>query len=288
MTNAGKPTIERIDHGVLPSNDLGRAHRFYATFMGGELDHLTNLNLRGLNREVPQILFYTLANHKGWGLALQDFPISPAPSRPLEGVVYGFEVAASDLADLARAAEDRKLKTQGPVAFAAPSPIQESFFVLDPDGNTLEFSIRRDPSNERPQGKIVPLRRISHVRVEVTDLEQGKGWYRDTFGLAEEKQVPGESQFTLTVPNSGQLVILHKVDQVAERSTRAVKGPHIDFRIAPELYPPILERFKRKEFYWGPDPTKIPWHEQGGHTVYGYDPFGNRIQIGHRFERTNH
>ena len=45
----GKPTIDRIDHGVLPSNDLGRAHRFYSTFMGGELDHLTNLNLRGLN-----------------------------------------------------------------------------------------------------------------------------------------------------------------------------------------------------------------------------------------------
>jgi catechol 2,3-dioxygenase-like lactoylglutathione lyase family enzyme len=289
MTDDSKPTIERIDHGVLPSNDLGRAHRFYATFMGGELDHLTNLNLRGLNREVPQILFYTLANHKGWGLALQDFPISPTPSRPLEGVVYGFEVAGSDLADLARAAEDRKLKTQGPFSFPAPSPIQESLFVLDPDGNTLEFSIRRDPSNEKPQGKIAPLRRISHVRVEVTDLEQGKAWYRDTFGLAEEKQVPGESQFTLTVPNSGQLVILHKVDQVAERSTRAVKGPHIDFRIAPELYPPILERFNRKEFYWGPDPTKIPWHEQGGHTVYGYDPFGNRIQIGHRFEgRTGH
>src|ERR1044071_5358053 len=184
----GKATIDRIDHGVLPSNDLGRAHRFYSIFMGGELDHLTNLNLRGLNREVPQILFYTLANHKGWGLALQDFPIASTPARPLEGVVYGFEVAGSDLADLARAAEDRKLKHQGPVEYPAPSPIQESLFVLDPDGNALEFSIRRDPSNEKPQGKIAPLRRISHVRVEVTDLEQGKAWYRDTFGLARSEE----------------------------------------------------------------------------------------------------
>ena len=284
-----KPTIERIDHGVVPSNDLGRAHRFWAGFMGGEIDHLTNLNLRGLNREVPQIVFYTLANHKGWGVALQDFPISPTPSRPLEGVVYGFEVAASNLSDVARAAEERKLKWHGPVAYPAPCPIQESLFVLDPDGNTVELSVRRDPSAESPQGKIVPLRRISHVRVEVTDLEQGKAWYRDTFGLTEGKQVPGEDQFTLTVPNSGQLVIVHKVNQVAERSTRSIKGPHIDFRIAPELYPPILERFNRKEFYWGPDPTKIPWHEQGGHTVYGYDPFGNRIQIGQRFEgKTRH
>jgi hypothetical protein len=134
MTANAKPTIERIDHGVVPSNDLGRAHRFYSTFMGGELDHLTNLNLRGLNREVPQILFYTLANHKGWGLALQDFPISPNPARPLEGVVYGFEVAADNLAGVIRAAEERKLKSHGPVSYAEPSPIKESFFVIDPDG----------------------------------------------------------------------------------------------------------------------------------------------------------
>ncbi|HEV8721608.1 MAG TPA: VOC family protein [Candidatus Binatia bacterium] len=288
MSVNGDPTIERIDHGVVPSNDLGRAHRFYGTFMGGEIDHLTNLTIRGLNREVPQIVFYTLANHKGWGVALQDFPISPNPTRPLEGVVYGFEVAADNLGDVVRAAAERKLKFHGPVEYAAPCPIQESLFVLDPDGNTMELSIRRDPVRDKPQGKIVPLRRISHVRVEVTDLEQGKVWYRDTFGLTEKKQVPDDEQITLTVPNTGQLVILRHVDQVAERSTRAVKGPHIDFRVDPAVYPPILEKFNRKEYYWGPDPTKIPWHEQGGHTVYGYDPFGNRIQIGHRFGERSH
>src|SRR5688572_24438951 len=284
MSANGKPTIDRIDHGVIPSNDLGRAHRFYGTFMGGEIDHLTNLNIRGLNREVPQIIFYTLANHKGWGVALQDFPISVNPAKPLEGVVYGFEVAAENLMEALRAAEESKIRFHGPVQYAAPFQIKESLFVLDPDGNTMELSIRRDPVNDKPQGKIVPLRRISHVRVEVTDLEKGKIWYRDTLGLTEDRQVPGDEQITLTVPNTGQLVILHRVDQVAERSTRAVKGPHIDFRIDPASYPPILEKFNRKEYYWGPDPTKIPWHEQGGHTVYGYDPFGNRIQIGHRFE----
>lgn len=288
MSANDKPTIDRIDHGVVPSNDLGRAHRFYGTFMGGEIDHLTNLTIRGLNREVPQIIFYTLANHKGWGVALQDFPISPNPARPLEGVVYGFEVAADNLDAVARAADEKKVRVCGRIAYATPCPIKESLFVLDPDGNTLELSIRREPVKDKPQGVIVPLRRISHVRIEVTDMDQGKAWYRDTFGLTEEAQMPGDDDLTLTVPNTGQLVILRKVDQVAERSTRAVKGPHVDFRIAPELYPPILEKFNRKEYYWGPDPTKIPWHEQGGHTVYGYDPFGNRIQIGHRFEGRSH
>src|ERR1043166_5144953 len=135
MSANGKPTIDRIDHGVLPSNDLGRAHRFYSTFMGGDLDHLTNLNLRGLNREVPQILFYTLANHKGRGLALQDFPIASPPTRPLEGSVYGLEGEARDLSALVRLAEARKLKFHGPAENAAPSPIKQPLFVLDPDGN---------------------------------------------------------------------------------------------------------------------------------------------------------
>ena len=92
---------------------------------------------------------------------------------------------------------------------------------------------------------------------------------------------------TLTVPNTGQLVICIKSIKSPSAARARSKGPHIDFRIAPELYPPILEKFNRKEYYWGPDPTKIPWHEQGGHTVYGYDPFGNRIQIGHRFGQSD-
>src|ERR1044072_1506283 len=134
MTANRTPTIDRIDHGVVPSNDLGRAHRFYSTFMGGELDHLTNLNLRGLNGEGPQILFYTLANHKGWGLALQDFPISSEPARPLDGVVYSFKVASDSLAAVVRAAEERKLKFHGPANYDAPSPIKGSLFLLDPAG----------------------------------------------------------------------------------------------------------------------------------------------------------
>ena len=153
MSLNGKPTIDRIDHGVLPSNDLGRAHRFYSTFMGGELDHLTNLTIRGLNREVPQIVFYTLANHKGWGVALQDFPISSTPARPLEGVVYGFEVAADNLADVVRAARRAKAQIRWADELCCTLPIKESLFVLDPDGNTLELSVRRDPVGDKPQGK---------------------------------------------------------------------------------------------------------------------------------------
>ena len=102
----------------------GRAHRFYGTFMGGEIDHLTNLTIRGLNREVPQIVFYTLANHKGWGVALQDFPISPTPSRPLEGVVYGFEVAAENLCRRSRARRRAQIEISRPGRVCGAMPDQ--------------------------------------------------------------------------------------------------------------------------------------------------------------------
>ena len=91
-------SLERIDHGVLPSNDLGRAFRFWSSFMGARIGFHANLNARGFNREVPMIVFFTVANHPGFGLALQDFRLSSIPARPLEGVVWGFEVAADDLA----------------------------------------------------------------------------------------------------------------------------------------------------------------------------------------------
>jgi hypothetical protein len=76
-------------------------------------------------------------------------------------VVYGFEVAADNLADVVRLAEERKLRFHGPVGYAAPSPIKESLYVLDPDGNTVELSIRRDPVSDQPQGRIILLRRTA-------------------------------------------------------------------------------------------------------------------------------
>jgi len=280
--------LERIDHGVLPSNDLGRAFRFWSTFMGARINFHANLNVRGLNREVPMIIFFTVANHPGFGLALQDFRLAPTPTRRLEGIVWGFEVAAAALSAAAEEAEKQKLRWERFTDYPASSPIQESLFVLDPDGNTIELCVRRQPTDQAPQGDVIPLRRISHVRVEVTDIHQARSWYGDTFGLEKAEQVPGEEQLTLTVQKSKQLVILRKVDQVAERSTQCFKGPHIDLRSSEEYYPEIFKRFNRKETYWGPDPNLIPWHEPDSNTAYGYDPFGNRIQIGVIAKRPMH
>jgi YD repeat-containing protein len=256
--------------------------------MGGQIGHHTNFNTRGLNREVPMIIFMTVANHRGFGLALQDVRISPNPTRRLDGIVWGFEVADDNLDAAAGEAQKQNLRCERVTDYPASSPIKDSLFVLDPDGNTVELCVRRQPSEQAPQAGPVPLRRISHVRIEVTDLDQGRQWYGNTFGLDVGEQVPGDGQLTLTVAKSNQLVILRKVDKVADRSSQCYKGPHVDLRSDEASYPEMLKRFNRKETYWGPDPNLIPWHEPDTNTAYGYDPFGNRIQIGIIAKRPMH
>src|SRR5215210_3970329 len=110
-------TIERIDHGVLPANDLG--------------------------------------------IALQDFRLSAPPTRPQEGVVWAFEVAATDLSAAIEAAQTQKL-VYDRVEYPAASPVRAALFIVDPDGNTIELCVRKDPSTIAAQGSVVPLRRISH------------------------------------------------------------------------------------------------------------------------------
>ena len=47
------PSVVRIDHGVIPTNDLGKSLSFFTDVLGARFNALVNVNLRGLNREVP-------------------------------------------------------------------------------------------------------------------------------------------------------------------------------------------------------------------------------------------
>jgi hypothetical protein len=49
-----------------------------------------------------------------------------------------------------------------------------------------------------------------------------------------------------------------------------------------------IKTLRSKRNLLGPDPHLIPWHEPDEKTAYGYDPFGNRIQIGVIAKRPMH
>lgn len=277
MSNS-KPRVVRIDHGVIPTNDLGKSLSFFTDILGARFNLLVNVNLRGLNREVPEMAFFTLANHRGFGLALEALPIPP-PIRPLEGPVWGFEVDDRGLDSVLAALEQRKIPYEGPVEYAKPSSIAASIFIRDLHDFNYEFSVRRDghKSTEAGQGHL-GLRRISHVRLEVTDLSLAEGWYMDTLGLDRSEPVPGDRQATLAVAETGQLFILHEVSEMTQRS-QYCRGPHVDVKVPVGSFQAFVSDLTNIERYWSPFGDRIPWHEPNAQTVYFYDPFGNRLQV---------
>ncbi|MDH3444570.1 MAG: VOC family protein [Deltaproteobacteria bacterium] len=271
-------SVVRIDHGVVPTNDLGRSLVFFTEILGAQFNRLVNVNLRGLNREVPEMAFLTMANHRGFGIALQDQPM-PALMRPLEGPVWGFEIDERGIDGVIAELKKREVGFAGPLEYAAPSPVQASVFVEDPFQCTYELSVRRDEKKSSAPGQgLLGLRRISHVRLEVTDLEAARLWYSDILGLVVTDQVPGERQVTLSVAATGQLFILHEVTSLTQRSHYS-RGPHVDVKVPVGSYEVFISRLANIERYWGPAGDRIPWHEPDTQTTYFYDPFGNRLQV---------
>nr|NIO09762.1 hypothetical protein [Deltaproteobacteria bacterium] len=227
--------VVRIDHGVVPSNDLGKSLIFFTKVLGGQFNMLVNANLRGLNHEVPEMAFFTLANHRGFGAALQD-QVIVEPIRAQEGPVWGLEINEQGIQGVVEKLRSREVRFEGPVEYPAPSPIASSIFIEDPHRFVFELSVRRDEkkSNQPGQGDL-GLRRIGHVRLEVTDLETARKWYKETLGLEDADQVPGENQLTLQVGETGQLFILRKVNEMTQRS-HYCRGPHVDVRLAAGTY----------------------------------------------------
>lgn len=271
-------SVVRIDHGVVPTNDLGRSLAFFTEILGAQFNRLVNVNLRGLNHEVPEMAFLTMANHRGFGIALQDQPM-PDSVRPLEGPVWGFEIDERGIDGVMNMLKKREAAFEGPLDYAAPSPIQASVFVKDPYQCTYELSVRRDEQKSAAPGQgPLGLRRISHVRLEVTDLEAARRWYSNTLGLVAAEPVPGERQVTLAVAATGQLFILREVASLTQRSHYS-RGPHVDVKVPVGSYEDFVSRLTNVERYWGPAGDRIPWHEPDAQTIYFYDPFGNRLQV---------
>jgi len=278
MAVAVKTAVVRLDHIAVPTNDLGTSLAFYTDVLGAQFNRLVNCNLRGLNRVVPEMVFVTVANHHGMGIALQD-DLIPAPIRKLEGPVCGFEIDERGIDGVVQVLRDKKVAFEGPVEYAAPSPIAASVFVQEPQQNTFELSVRRDDrrSSDAPQGHL-GLRRISHVRLEVTDLDVAREWYTETLELEPYAAVPGDRQLTFAIPEAGQLFIVHEVPEMTKRS-HYVRGPHVDVKVPVGAFESFVPRLKNVERYWGVNGGEIPWHEPDPLTVYFFDPFGNRFQV---------
>jgi catechol 2,3-dioxygenase-like lactoylglutathione lyase family enzyme len=137
---------------------------------------------------------------------------------------------------------------------------------------------------------------ISHLAMEVTDLEAAEKFYREALGMEVICRDDGElGKGRLILRNgSGQLLFLEKVDELSARSRFCgpdankvpdpgaglrYKGAHLAMSVSSvEEYDEIYKKLEPHGAYLEGD-LRAAERAPGEKSVYFYDPFGNRLQL---------
>jgi catechol 2,3-dioxygenase-like lactoylglutathione lyase family enzyme len=288
VADSTAPGVNRIDHFVIQVNDLWRSYEFYRDLLGAGVYQFAGLDNERLRHRGNQILFMTIAGHKGVGLSISNVAVPPV-TRPFEHVTQGYEVSAAQLEQLERLLREKGVAYHGPETYESGFPLARSLWFQDPDGHTVEVCVRaaaQDAGLPEPAaasaaaGEVGPVSpaRISHMRIEVTDVAAASRWFQEMLGFQPIAERAGEAY--LQVRGGDQLLVLRPTDALSPRRD-FVRGPHVDFEVPPPAYPPILERLEDIEGYWESAPHPYPSSREVDHnmTVYLFDPDGNRYQV---------
>ena len=137
---------------------------------------------------------------------------------------------------------------------------------------------------------------ISHLAMEVTDLEAAEKFYTEALGMDVICRDDGElGKGRLILRNgSGQLLFLEKVDELSARSRFCgpdankvpdpgaglrYKGAHLAMSVSSvEEYDEIYKKLEPYGAYLEGD-LRAAERAPGEKSVYFYDPSGNRLQL---------
>lgn len=280
--------INSVDHATVPSIDLVADFNFYRKFLGGDFQKkgpsMVNLSIARQQQGRAPIFFLEISGMGGFGLFLQaEYP--PEPLRMLEGPRYGFAVAGRDLSQAASILREHKINFLGPVPHEPESPFQESLYLKDPSGNSIELSVWRARDDVLPVGAqgLIPLAGLCHAAVDIVSLDQAEDFYLTAMGmefLYRSKHLDGGAKSVLRV-RSGQVVTLQEVKSMSERSVKRYKSdPHFALTTSSVEWDLIRAELEARRVallpdYIAADGTR-PADEKN---VYVKDPAGNNVQI---------
>lgn len=133
--------IRTFDHCGFVVEDIPRSHQFYNNLLGAKPLHIQNLNTQRLyNGGFPIMSFVEMGGHR-FELCLAQEPLPKA-----EGVTMpriGFTVTDAVMDAMIEHLAVNNIPHDGSVKYPAALPFSRTVRVWDPDGNTLEFSVRR-------------------------------------------------------------------------------------------------------------------------------------------------
>ena len=251
--------VETIDHIAVPVRDLEANQTFYVDVLGLKFK-TTRRNPDGSPRQT-----YVLAGENIIGLHLPGISAgSSAGTGPRIGVGVSDERFAQVEENLRRANQS----ITGPVEHANQAPLARSIYFDDPDGNHLEFCVRRmEPVKEC----------ISHIVFETRNLKNALTFYSEVLGTGAPVSCGGE---TLIPTQNGQMIGLVEVAQLSERSKKHGRGCHMAMNVPQEDFAAmvaLVEPHGGKS--QGDKRAEDGLRPEGERSIYFFDPDNNRLQI---------
>jgi catechol 2,3-dioxygenase-like lactoylglutathione lyase family enzyme len=251
--------VETIDHIAIPVRDLEANQKFYLETLGLKFKTMRR-NPDGSPRQT-----YVLAGDNIIGLHLPGVSAGPSASAgPRIGVSVSHERFAQVEANLRHA----NYPISGPLEHSAEAPLARSIYFDDPDGNHLEFCVRRvEPLSEC----------LSHTLFETCNMKKALTFYSEVLGTA----VPIAFGDEMLIPTrSGQMIGLLEVTELSERSKKHGRGCHMAMNVPQEDFDSmvaLVERYGGKS--QGDKRAEDGLRPDGERSIYLFDPDNNRLQI---------
>ena len=251
--------VETIDHIAIPVRDLEVNQNFYINTLGLKFK-TTRRNPDGSPRQT-----YVLAGDNIIGLHLPGVNAGPSAST---GPRIGISVTGEQFELVERNLLSANYRFKGPVLHSTEAAISRSIYFDDPDGNHLEFCVRRvEPLNEC----------ISHTVFETCNMKKALTFYSEVLGTA----VPIVFGNEMLVPTrSGQMIGLVEVAALSERSKKHGRGCHMAMDVPQEDFESmvaLVERYGGKS--QGDKRADDGLRSPGERSIYLFDPDNNRLQI---------
>lgn len=251
--------VQTIDHIAIPVRDLQRNQDFYVAVLGLKFK-TTRRNPDGSPRQT-----YVLAGENIIGLHLPGINARPSSSSAPR---IGVSVSRHRLSELQEKLKAAGHPFRGPVEHGEDTLLAQSIYLDDPDGNHLEFCIRRDGLNDEC---------ISHAIFETRDLNKAITFYTEALGTG----VPMACGNEVFIPvQNKQIIGLAPVTELSERSKKHGRGCHTAMNVTHEDFDSmvaLVERYGGKP--QGDKRAEEGLRPEGERSMYLFDPDNNRLQI---------
>ena len=251
--------VETIDHIAIPVRELAANEAFYLDVLGLKFK-TTRRNPDGSPRQT-----YVLAGENIIGLHLPGVSAGASSSTaPRIGVCVSRERFDQVQQNLKAANH----LFSSPVEHGEDKPLARSIYFDDPDGNHLEFCVRRaEPVSEC----------ISHTVFETRNLKKALTFYSEVLGTAAPIACGNETMFPV---RNGQMIALVEVEELSERSKKHGRGCHMAMDVRQEDFDSMVALVERHGGRTQGDKRATDGlRPEGERSIYLFDPDNNRLQI---------